>query len=357
MFRTFRLTCNTDNSKRSGFTLIELLVVIAIIAILIALLLPAVQQAREAARRSQCKNNLKQIGLALHNYHDSYRMFAPGIVNQRNDTDLNGDDNFGCWSWTAYILPFVEQASLNRALTPGDALVDDRFTAGIPESQLELMQTPLPNFRCPSDTGPDVSDDRYGLLSANNEAQHSGTNGVAVTNYLGNAGSHHVKVHGNGDRVNLDDVGTGGMFIYTKGIRIRDVTDGTSSTIFVGERLWVTRSPTGAEILCKAGNLFAMNNGHDGGATGGFHFRRAAMRVAGNGTVAINSNGNVNCEIGFSSNHVGGAQFLMVDGSVHFVSENIDQGPDNVGATTNLFDDTTYERLLNRADGGVVDQF
>ena len=96
-------------TMKRGFTLIELLVVIAIIAILIALLLPAVQQAREAARRSQCKNNMKQIGLALHNYHDVYNTFPPGYVGQTDVSILAG---YGLWSWSALILPYIDQAPL-----------------------------------------------------------------------------------------------------------------------------------------------------------------------------------------------------------------------------------------------------
>src|SRR5689334_25410189 len=99
--------------RRRAFTLIELLVVIAIIAVLIALLLPAVQQAREAARRTQCKNNLKQIGLALHNYHDTFRLFPPGYVDRNGNPNLTPDNDLGPgWGWAAFLLPYIDQSPL-----------------------------------------------------------------------------------------------------------------------------------------------------------------------------------------------------------------------------------------------------
>src|SRR5215813_2046814 len=111
--------------RRSGFTLIELLVVIAIIAVLIGLLLPAVQQAREAARRSQCKNNLKQMGLAMHNYHDVYQCFPPGYLgypagNGGSCATINNTTQRGQgWGWGAFLLPYLDQGNLYNLLSPG----------------------------------------------------------------------------------------------------------------------------------------------------------------------------------------------------------------------------------------------
>ena len=142
--------------KKRGFTLIELLVVISIIAILIALLLPAVQQAREAARRTQCKNNLKQIGLAIHNYHETYTMFPPGqqwsgpVWNDKNgdgDTDDNGERSPG-WSWTAMILPYIDQQPLYDKIDFGSPLNDSKLTG----TNLAVVRQPIEGFLCPSDS-------------------------------------------------------------------------------------------------------------------------------------------------------------------------------------------------------------
>src|SRR5438067_9147484 len=135
-----------------GFTLIELLVVIAIIAVLVALLLPAVQQAREAARRTQCKNNLKQLGLAMQNYHDTMGKFPPGFVTAvPNDFNITGD----FWSWGVFIAPQIDLANIYNALQPGT----NSLTAALSNpNTLAVLQTPLPSFRCPSDVGNALND-------------------------------------------------------------------------------------------------------------------------------------------------------------------------------------------------------
>ena len=154
-----------------GFTLIELLVVIAIIAILIALLLPAVQQAREAARRTQCKNNLKQIGLAMHNYHDVYLGFPPGYMNTA-PYHANGNGpisgNYSQWVWGAMILPYIDQAPLYSRLQVGDIRLADALTAGGPYDSTDLLATPLTAFMCPSDVGPATNSDGDQLRDSTN---------------------------------------------------------------------------------------------------------------------------------------------------------------------------------------------
>lgn len=128
-------------TRKRGFTLIELLVVIAIIAILIALLLPAVQQAREAARRSTCKNNLKQIGIALHNYHDTHSVLPPGVL-MFDDGSGDPDPDLGNWGWNTFLLPYIDQAPLYNQLTPNGA----NFPTSAAGS---LIQTVVPILVCP----------------------------------------------------------------------------------------------------------------------------------------------------------------------------------------------------------------
>jgi len=167
------------SSNRRAFTLIELLVVIAIIAILIALLLPAVQQAREAARRSQCKNNLKQIGLALHNYHDVYIMFPPGSIVKEDGTATLG--------WQGSILPFVDQIGLYEQLD-FDAAWD------APENR-QIYTNVIPTYQNPS--VPEMTD----------------SSGLALSHYAGNSR----------------------FFRPNQGMKMNNIMDGTSNTIMVGE--------------------------------------------------------------------------------------------------------------------------
>jgi prepilin-type N-terminal cleavage/methylation domain-containing protein/prepilin-type processing-associated H-X9-DG protein len=194
--------------KRAGFTLVELLVVIAIIGVLVALLLPAVQAAREAARRAQCKNNLKQIGLALHNYESARRTFPAGFISQA--AEINGVGIGPGWSWGAQIFPYLEestiQVDLKRAIT-------DPFHDGV-------RVLTLPMFRCPSDAPEEssfvVHDDGGIELTR-----------LAFANYVGVAGTFEVS--------ESPDTGTGLLF-RNYGVRIRQITDGLSHTIMVAER-------------------------------------------------------------------------------------------------------------------------
>ncbi|MCA9080052.1 MAG: DUF1559 domain-containing protein [Planctomycetaceae bacterium] len=307
-----------NRMRRPGFTLIELLVVIAIIAILIALLLPAVQQAREAARRSQCKNNLKQIGLALHNYHDTHNTFPPGWINQNSSVSSN-------WGWQAYILPFADQAPLYNAIQPGaGSLGDALLVAG----RLAEMQKPLSVFRCPSDTAPDLNSGHQ-LLDAGGTNSHS----VATSNY--------IATNGGGDWTS--GAGLGGTFGQNSKTRFRDITDGTSNTIVVGERSWQLVGPN---TNCNAAAVFGV------GSNGTNDLQRMAMAK---GTFAINAaadDGGVDqCARSYSSRHVGGTHFLLGDGAVRFVSENIQRDPN--GTNGNFL----FQNLLNKADGNVVGEF
>ena len=189
-------------NRRVGFTLIELLVVIAIIAILIALLLPAVQQAREAARRVSCKSRLKQIGVALHNYHATYGLFPPGWVAARTGADTSRSNYFG---WSAMLLPQLEQSNLYDRLDFSSNLDEGRNPEFISQS-LEL-------FRCPSDGYPATYTTRSSHLA------------LGVSNYPGLGGQ------------TICEFNDTGLFGLNTSTRIRDIRDGTSNTFAVGERV------------------------------------------------------------------------------------------------------------------------
>lgn len=318
----------SPNRIRQGFTLIELLVVIAIIAILVSLLLPAVQQAREAARRTQCKNNIKQLGLALHNYHDTFKSFPPGWVDQNQSTAAN-------WAWSIYLFPNIEQGNLYQLLEVGDVQLGQALDD---PNKLRLMTTPLQAFRCPSDTAPDINNRKL-LLSELGNLQRT-----AVSSYMA--------ANGGGDWTYDQDVD--GSFARNSRVRIRDFQDGTSNTIMIGERAWelqVPNSTTGND-QCNAGNVYGVS----ADPAIGIHLQRMVMAK---GLFGMNQTGpdlTVSpvipiCARSFSSRHAGGAQFLLGDGGVRFVSENIQR--DQMGTNGNYI----WQNLLNKADGFVIGEY
>ena len=198
---------------RGGFTLVELLVVIAIIGVLVALLLPAVQMAREAANRSSCTNNLKQMGLALHNYHDTFK-YLPSSFTRHNA----GTSTFGTpgWGWQVAILPQMEQRPLYDALKPGtNKAINSAATNPI-------QQTEIGPYRCPSDPADATNPDRGDQGSSSYTAVY----GSRDTNIIDPNGF----TTGSNPKTNT------GMFGPNSGLRLADCLDGTSSTLFVGER-------------------------------------------------------------------------------------------------------------------------
>jgi prepilin-type N-terminal cleavage/methylation domain-containing protein/prepilin-type processing-associated H-X9-DG protein len=193
----------TTLPKRSGFTLIELLVVIAIIAILIGLLVPAVQKVREAAARTECRNNLKQIGLALHMYHDSFKRFPSGYISQVS----GGVDQGPGWGWAVQILGQLEQGNLKRQ-------INFDLDIGHSANAAPRVQS-LTIFRCPSDQFADPF------------IPEGGTALVAHSNYAAVFGSNEIE----------EDPGTGnGVFFRNSRVRLQDIIDGTSNSLMVGER-------------------------------------------------------------------------------------------------------------------------
>ena len=317
-----------------GFTLIELLVVIAIIAVLVALLLPAVQQAREAARRSQCKNNLKQLGLALHNYHETFLQFAPNLSGYYGQiAGANGADNpwtSGFWrkgSCLVRLLPYIDQAPIFNQFNFNSTL--DMETA------YPLISTQkLPIFLCPSETsngasiGVNASNGQPVAISCYSASIGAESMGSATgcTIFLGNVFNDGPA--GDGDTMNPNSVSG----VFARGAwaaTIAQISDGTSNTIAFGEVL-PNASDHGAQgWVATNSQWFA--------TTGPINYPTSS---SGSG---CNSWSSWNTSNGFKSKHVGGAHFLLCDGSVRFLSENINY--------------TTYQQLGSRRDNMPIGSF
>jgi prepilin-type N-terminal cleavage/methylation domain-containing protein len=338
-------------STRWGFTLIELLVVIAIIAILIALLLPAVQQAREAARRTQCKNHLKQYGLAIHNYHDVYNHIPPGHSggwgwgNPGNESLYLWDNATNGYSWQVRVLPFMDQTPLYNGLDFSATVSSSPPYYLIPVGGKPMRRHVAPYLRCPSD-GMGIPN----LYPPNDD--------WAQTNYTGSIGSQWVRSndpacdiyrtpgvnyespggdpeHGNDSR---PDQISGCFSRLGLCIGLRDIPDGTSNTILVGEIL-----PACHDHFGGAWYFNGMGNAHAGTQVPINEFTTCTPAPPTVRFPACRPAYNWNLSWGFKSQHAGGAQFLLGDGTVRLISENVDY--------------FTYQRLGGRRDGKVVGEF
>ena len=281
--------------KRRGFTLIELLVVIAIIAILISLLLPAVQQAREAARRTQCKNNLKQIGLALHNYESSHGMFPPGYIWPQGT------------GWTYHLLPYLEQTNLyNSCNVRSPTTATTSIWRSLPSRP--ALAVPIPGFRCPSTSAPDIVEDAEGITNLDRVpceyiAVISGTKST-----LSNAGCP-ASCPVNSVVAAQQD----GTFYRSSSVKIRDISDGTTNTIGVGESLY--ESPTIDHWAIGSDNLGVNNTPWAGDVAEFTGSLGVAMGIFGGATDAT--------QLSFKSRHTGGCHMMLMDGSVRFLGYNI----------------------------------
>jgi prepilin-type N-terminal cleavage/methylation domain-containing protein len=353
-----RLRLAGDCRSRSAFTLIELLVVIAIIAILIALLLPAVQHAREAARRSACQNNLKQLGLAMHNYHDVYGGFAPGYVSDWATANGYVAPNFNAWAWGASILPQLEQGPLYNQLEVGIVRINDAVEPSHPRQKTRELATPVPVFICPSDDGPAVP--AAGTAQPLRRPSDSGWVATAKSNYIGVNTTRRWHIGGrmtgpDSNTTNQWGAGPGpnhnpnGIFFRDRAVKIGDITDGSSNTLMIGERRFSFNNPaTNLAVVCRAGIWVGHEMENE---------QLTLHRSLGTLAVAVNSTDQTTCIRGFASPHVGGLYFLFADGGVRFISQNIDhripdytvQPPDPV--------DSTLERLGSRNDGQPVGEF
>jgi prepilin-type N-terminal cleavage/methylation domain-containing protein/prepilin-type processing-associated H-X9-DG protein len=321
-------TCRHD---RRGFTLIELLVVIAIIAILIGLLLPAVQKVREAAARMSCSNNLKQIGLAAHNYHDSNGKLPVSQYGDYSDPGAFGGFSYSSrsWSFLAFLLPSVEQDNLYRnGNIPAAAL-------NASSARAEAVKT----FLCPSDL-------MSGLRTFNQRSRYAGGTNfvVGLTNYKGVLGSNfNYGDYANGTPAFLNGGdgfwGANGLFaldMWKRPVSLVAITDGTSSTFMVGEDVWTPEYANGSQ----PGNGFSW--AHAVEATLSCAMPPNNLKRVNGANIDVNSldQGHWGSYHGFKSKHSGGVQFAYADGSVRFVSNAIPLG--------------TYRALASFAGGEVV---
>lgn len=350
-----------------GFTLIELLVVIAIIAILVALLLPAVQQAREAARRMQCRNNLKQFGIAFHNYHDAHGCFPPGAMGVIQGGSVQQD--FRGFSWGSYLLPYLDQVPLYKAIDFHTSALHLDALAVVKNENERLMGTSLDIFRCPSDY--------RSLFDDDTPPQFTRWTGVASASYVGNYGTNGYIPFAGGRKnfvwpavsnigtwtwrrnlaADVNNRGVGPLFVNSS-TRIRDARDGTSNTIVVGERHgYVTESPSRFEELCRTFWGFGVHIGH---VMSSGYYRPNECPVG-----KEPGYGEKVCYGLMSSVHPGGIQVLLMDGSARFINDSIDSAdeaaldaiPDMTNPAERAAAYGLWQALCDMSEGRTVGEF
>ncbi|MFI4875300.1 MAG: DUF1559 domain-containing protein [Blastopirellula sp. JB062] len=331
------LVSRLNRASRHAFTLVELLVVIAIIGVLIALLLPAVQQAREAARRLQCQSHMKQFGLAMHNYHDTYRVLPPSYIdnNPEQNSGIDTSENLNGLGWGTLLLPFVEQSALHDQIGvetnnftqnwldsngDGTAAVNDAIAAA---------KIAVPLFQCPTDTSDGI----------NPKKSNFGT-----SNYLVNAGTGGGSPYG----VSAEGVRNGVFFASSKK-RLADITDGTSNTIFISERTTEddkVGSCRGSNCLWEGG-LWIGPRKYSSVLSIASGLQMVDVEFMGGGSTAYLINGSLSVTWGYAYNasslHPGGVQIVLGDGSVRFLTEHVSL--------------PTYRRLMLPQDGEVVGEY
>jgi len=291
-------------TRRVAFTLVELLVVITIIGVLISLLLPAVQSAREAARRMQCSNNLKQLGLALHNYHSAIGCFPPGWICEYDSS--NSIVQRPEWGWIVFLFPYMEQENIYRQLRVGDrtlaAAYSDTSYYGQP-----LLRVKLGILRCPADT-------TFDYLPHSLRAWGNVNFEPATCNYVGVMGIFDV----------AGDVANTGLFSGNRSYKFRDMTDGTSNTVVAGER----------HKRCLSASWAGPADPTDASPIGVYHVGgRMSVKLNNMLVVAPGQQPTYDCAEGLGSGHPGGAQFLVGDGSVRFLTDSIDFNNNGIDET------------------------
>jgi prepilin-type processing-associated H-X9-DG protein len=308
--------------------MVELLVVIAIIGLLIALLMPAVQSARESARRLQCGNNLKQIGIAISGFEANQGAFPAGYSHMGPLT--NHTNPF--WGWSVFIMPYLEQTPLYDRLDPMGRPLSDLYRAGAAAADIQLLQTTVPTFRCPSDMTPALNPLQFG------ESRHFD---IATSNYVGSAGNQCLNLPSGWPCQLRDHVDHGGIFFGRwdrranppgsgpAGVPAASVRDGLSNTLAVGERSHVHYAGVWAGV--GRPRLENENAARTLGRPFPINIDWFQLNMPAN-------NGK-----GFSSPHPGGSHFVMLDGSVHYLQDTISS--------------TLLSYMSNRLDGQIVSEY
>ena len=308
------------HTPRTAFTLIELLVVIAIIGILVGLLLPAVQKVREAAARIKCTNNLHQMGLALHSYHDANNGLPAGYTASGSYFDGASDTSPG-WGWAALLLPYMEQGNLARSID---------FTQPVGAAANAAVQTPLPILICPSDQAPNTAfavNDPFGQPVAR----------LAPSSYAACVG---------GDESDVTAATGMGAFYRNSRTRFTDITDGLSETILIGEKAWSNAEGAWAGAPANATLARGPRNPNPGSSSASLPAPALVLSHSHLNNATTDTDGGLD---DFSSNHAGGSNFLFADGSVHFI--NSIPGDTPAGYTA---DSIAFQALGTRAGGEVI---
>ena len=330
-----------DHQSKRGFTLVELLVVIAIVGILIGMLLPAVQMVRQAARRTQCSNNLRQVGIGLHSYYSLQARFPSGY-----DADVLSGVDGRAWGWGVSILPFLEQGVLYNQLDPSNRSID---AVAFSSESLYLLQQPLSVYLCPSDVGdeeshpfrfltvsqPQESDKMRGNHISGGDDFDGSLGWLAKSNYVGSLGNNWKPQQSDWKEENFAG---NGLFGRNSKVRIPMVTDGTSNTLAVGERSYRNYAAVWVGVNSWQRSGFADNQMILGTAYYPINDDPIATNIGSDGRGSAN----------FSSFHAGGANFVFADGSVHFISELVSTHPRQ---------DSVFAKLAQRDDGETLDEF
>ena len=340
------------HNKHTAFTLVELLVVIAIIGVLIGILLPAVQSVRESARQTGCTNNIRQLVTAMLNYESAQKALPPGISIADSDFTTTTRHHLGRFSWATFILPQLEQPTVYDHLLPREGTLSERLNTA---EGLEAAQTPLAIFRCPSDDGPSLNDVRLVQQAGGGDLISTALSNYVVNNNSGLPMWSQIDIKGDGLSISETLRGAFAGSKDAKGTKLARITDGTSSTILIGERKYYNGhvpefvKEVIAEATPRAAMLYgSRGTGHTVRSPIDYSTWHGMTDVGFCGIAPINDYSIWHKDRSVNSNHRGGVVFAFADGSTRFISDSIDHQPRGII-------DSVFERLLAINDGEMID--